>query len=411
MIWVVIGTIAVILIVGGLFGKNIGVDIFGDEYGTTYGRLTENSLGSLCSGEEECIEFCLDNLGQCEIYCTGKEDELCGIIFPVDNAQKAETNALGANCVSNPNPVFTHAFTDDTKISEISQIGSNAFYNPGSQARSYVSVKEGENTPVYAPTDAKITRIHYSDKNYSFISPGFIRPEYRINFEVSCEVEMAYDHILNITNKLKEYAPQVSASGRNDGIAVSIPVQAGELIGYTSGSFPGRAFDFVFVNKARLAQHINPARWTTDNSKYADCPYDYFTDDLKNKYYTIIQRPIGSSLTCGPLVRDIAGTISGYWFQGNADESRGNRFGIYESKHFVEFVLAREGEPFFFVRDTSPSRISPKTVTSGNSACYYDDEKNTYAYLKMLSTEELGLATGNGRCPSSFPTQYETWAR
>mgnify|MGYP001587355508 CR=1 FL=1 len=405
-----VALVAIVLVAGMFFGRNF-ISNIGDDGSDFLDVGSEISLGNLCSGEEECISFCLSNIGQCQSYCLGNGNELCSVIFhPEDDEQSTGGQSNEVNCVSNPNPVFTHAFTDIAKLTEVSQYGNNALYNPGSQARSYVSVKEGESTPVYAPINMTITRIYYSDKNYSFLEPGFIRPEYRINFEISCEVEMAYDHIVSLADKFKEFAPQVSSPGRNEGVEVSILVKAGEIIGYTSGSFPGRAFDFIMLNKAKLHPHLNRARWVTDNSLYKDCPYDYFTDELKQQYYNLFVEEQGVR-SCGPRVKEVQNTVAGYWFQGEATESNGPRFVIYGSKHFVEWTLIKSSESPVAYRTQDAGFVLPEKITQGKSTCYYDGNRNVYLYVKMISNDKMGLVTGNGNCPSGFPAQHETWVR
>ena len=398
--------IVIVVLIAGFFGRDFIKDkINTNDKGSDFlESISEGSLGDLCSGEEECISFCSKNRAKCEGYCHGNENELCRVIFPPNDGQNyGEQNTQG-NCVRNPSPVFTHAFADITKLTGISQYGNNALYNPGSQARSYVSVRENESTPVYAPINATITRIYYSDKNYSYVKPGFIRPEYRIDFQISCEMEMAYDHIVSLTDKFKEYAPQVSSPGRNDGVSVSIPVQAGEIIGYTSGSFPGRAFDFVLLDRARPAQPLNPARWTSDNSIYKTCPYDYFVPELKEQYYALIDEEKGVR-SCGPRVKEVRNTIAGYWFQGEATESNGQRFVIYGGNNFVEWTIIKSSESPVAYRTHDADFVLPEEVTEGKSACYYNNNRNVYIYIKMLADDKIGLVNGEGACPSSFPVQ------
>lgn len=364
--------------------------------------LGSRGFGDLCAGEEECVIFCRNNRGRCEDYCKGRGDELCRVIFPPE-MESDKRFQQKEDCVNNPKPVFTHAFTDITKLTEISRYGNNALYNPGSQARSYVVVREGDSTPVYAPTNVTITRIYFSDKNYSqFFDRELVRPEYRIDFTVSCEVKVAYDHIVSLSNKLKPFAPQVSAPGKNDGVVVSIPLQAGEVIGYTSGGFPGRAFDFFFLNYAREEEHLNPSRWTTDHSRYMDCPYDYFSDELKQQYVALIPE-VKSVRDCGPNFREVPNTILGYWFQGNATENNGARFAISEGKHFVEWTIILGNEPPIPYRNNEAEWIDPETVTEGKTACYYDSDRNAYVYVKMLPNDKVALASGTGACPSAFP--------
>ena len=421
---IVVSVLVFVLIAAGamFFMQPRENDVGGAETRASLKGVQSQGLGSLCSSKEACIEFCLNNRRQCESYCHGRGDALCRTMFPPDTyvpsqdigpssslqptPQNDTSEKPEQNCVNNSFPLFTHPFTDISKISWISQYGNNAIYNPGSQARSYVSVIKGENAPVYAPINATIIRIHYSNKNY----PNLVRPEYRINFKVSCEVTFAFDHIVSVVDKLKEQAPQTPAEGRNDGNEVTIPVQAGELLGYTSGTTQAGTFDFLLLNTARTHSHLNSARWHTGHSLYKDCPYNYFTEDLKQQYYALIGVERGMR-TCGPRVQEVPNTIFGYWFQGNATETSGPRLAIYETSHFVEWTLIKDSEPPTAFRDNNAGRTSPETITEGRSACYRDKERSAYVYLKMLPNDQLALASGSGSCPSSFPQEFEVWVR
>ena len=81
VIGIVVGIIALILIVGIFFKGVIQNRDFNIENKESSQKLESQSLGSLCSGEEECKNFCLNNRGQCEDYCRGNRNELCRIIF------------------------------------------------------------------------------------------------------------------------------------------------------------------------------------------------------------------------------------------------------------------------------------------------------------------------------------------
>ena len=406
IIFIILGVVVLILI-GLFFIRDIQKENITDNNQESSGSIQKFGLGSLCSDEDECREFCLNNRGRCEEYCRGNENELCQIIFSLQ--QESESTDIVKDCISNPKPVFTAPFTDIAKISSVTQTGSNALYNPGSQARSYINMKYEPGTdivPIYAPINSTLTGITYATRN---LRTGTAKGEYRLDFKVSCEVRYAFDHLADITDKIKEFAPVVPANNTRLDRSVSIYIQAGELLGYTDRNIIGGNWDFVFINTAHESSHSNPERWISDHSNHADCPYDYFTPELKNKYYALIEKS-DTEITCGPLLHDIPGTIAGYWFKDDANEDHGKRFGIYGGYHFVEFILANEKE-FLFIRDGNPSRISPKQVTIGKGTCYFDNEKNAYAYLKLLSETELGLATGNGNCPSSFPQEFEVFER
>lgn len=64
------------------------------------------------------------------------------------------------DCNSNPNPVFTHNFTDLDTIAGIDPIGDVGAGSPG---RSYITVKSGQEAPIYSPTDATLDIITFAD--------------------------------------------------------------------------------------------------------------------------------------------------------------------------------------------------------------------------------------------------------
>jgi hypothetical protein len=59
-------------------------------------EVSPPALGSLCSGKDECINFCLNNRGKCEGYCKGRGVELCKIIFPPGEEYKKQPTAVRA---------------------------------------------------------------------------------------------------------------------------------------------------------------------------------------------------------------------------------------------------------------------------------------------------------------------------
>lgn len=371
-------------------------------------------LGNLCSGEEECRDFCQNNRGQCESYCRGKNNKLCRIIFSDKDRQQTGNNVNGKeNCVSNPNPVFTSAFTDNTKIRDISPIGGVALSNPGSSARSYVSMKpETANSgmvPVYAPVDSILQRITYANRN---LGTWGIRPEYRLDFQVSCEVKYVFDHLADVADKVKVLAPKIPADSTQTRDSVSLAIHAGELVGYTNRNFIEGNWDFMVLNTANEEIYINPLRWSSEHSLYGVCPYNYFIPELKEKYYSLIQKPRNAEKSsCRTVSRDVPGTLAGGWFQGNSNENDGSRLVVASNINMVDFEIVRDNQQRFFARDTNGGVIMPETITVGKSVCYYDNEKNNYVYLKLLSEMEMGLAMGSGACPSIFPAEYEMWVR
>jgi len=290
-------------------------------------------------------------------------------------------------CETNPQPVFTHAFAEHAMIKNINPIGA---ISGGSHGRSYVDLNA--RTEVYAPIDSELIAIDFSDRGSGFGEFGLV-------LRASCEVTYILDHIDDVVDKIKEIAPPEFTE---ESIYVSMPIKAGELLGNTDGG--GRRgptnFDFLVINKAKRVQYINQDRWSWEQNTYADCPYDYYTGELKSFYYSKL-----SPFDCGSPSYDVEGTISGAWFQGNGtDYDRWLTIG--KDQNYIG-VTIREGTGIvFFVREWD-QKPPPDEVTEGESICYDDEEE--WVYLKL--DQNLYFASGEGNCPSSFPEEAEVWVR
>lgn len=373
----------------------------------------EKGLGLLCSGEKECVAFCANNRGRCEVYCKGNENELCRLIFRPVTSEKRDTPP-NLDCKNDTQPLFTKPFTDLSKINHIMPLGN---VKAGSLSRSYISVKREKNdskvwAPLFAPTNATLFRIAYA---YRGDPAQGGRAEYRIDFRVSCEVTFGFDHIANISERLKQFAPTEPTYMTRGGKEVSVPVIEGELIGFTNGGLIGGAWDFLLFNYAKEVSHINPSRWTSEHNKYADCPYDYFTEDLRKQYYAMFASAGGEraqNSTCRSASRDVAGTLSGGWFKGNATDVSGARIIIGSDYSTVDLVVDENdpramGSVLSIRHQNAPKK--PEDVLTGGSVCYTDG--TNHAFLKLLSDTQMASSIGNGSCPSTLPQEYEIWER
>lgn len=386
----------------------------------------KNGLGALCSGDE-CNIFCKDNLGRCKEYCQrNPANALCQKSFGfeskygiVETANKTETKpqasnpVYGTGCVSNTKPVFTKPFTDLSKINHMTPIGN---IKAGSLSRSYVFVKkDGSGTsllaPLYAPSNSTLFGIVYAYRGDK--SKG-ARAEYRLDFRASCEVIFAFDHIAQISGRLKQFAPEVPADSTQRDKEIYVPVTAGELLGYTDGGLAGGSWDFLLFNYAKEVPHINPARWTSDHNKYADCPYDYFTEDLRKQYYSMFASAGGERApsTCRSASRDVAGTLAGGWFKGNSTDTQGSRLYLGSDFSTVDLVMD-EGNPLatgsvLSIRHQN-AQIKPEDVKVGQSVCY--SEGASHAFLKLLTETQMAADIGPGACPPNLPASPDIWER
>lgn len=314
------------------------------------------------------------------------------------------------NCESNPKPVFTAEFTDFNNLQQTAPIGAVMAGSPG---RAYVMVKgEAPNrpmTPLYAPADATIQSLVYARRDPTNPNaPG----EYRLEFRISCEVTFNFDHMDDVVDKIKAYAPATPSDRSNDLVSVSIPVTAGELVGYSDGTPQAGSFDLFLLNSTKTVPHINPNRWKWDQVVTADCPYDYYTDEIKAKYYGIMRSHDGQALeplSCGNPSHDVAGTAAGGWFLGDSTDTSGKWLEAATQNGRLELNLRDNGSSIFSIRDYQ-TKLLPENVKPGESVCYTDSGK--WAYLKLNSETEMSIATGNGSCPATFPvSQSEVWKR
>ncbi len=324
-----------------------------------------------------------------------------------NQSQLAKNNK---NCTSNPTPVFTAEFTDFDNLKQTAPIGAIIAGSPG---RAYVMVKgDASNrvmTPLYAPTDAKIISLVFAKRDPNNpTAPG----EYRLELQISCEVTFNFDHMDEVSDKIKPNAPTTPSDRSNDLKYVSIPVKAGELVGYSNGTDLAGSFDLFLLNSTKTAPHINPNRWRWEQTVTADCPYNYYTDLLKSKYYSIMRAHDGRALTsvdCGNPSHDVAGTVSGGWFQDKSSDTNGNWLEIGNQNGKVEINLRQNGFGVFSIRDYQ-SKIMPEGIRQGASICYAD--ANKWLYLRLDEDTRLLVVKGTGTCPTAFPSSnIEFWER
>lgn len=307
--------------------------------------------------------------------------------------------------------VFTSEFTDLTKIDHLAPIGA---IKAGSAGRSYIFVKKDANgsyplAPIYTPINSTITGITYARRG----GPS-TEGEYRLDIEVGCGIKYFFDHIDTVNEKIKALAPQTPADDSRTGAYVSIPIKAGELLGNSDGTPQAHAWDFSVMNMNKANSFINLDRWQWEQNKNAVCPYDFYSDDLKNKYYSAIALWDGAKSEtpyCGNPSHDVTGTLSGGWYQGDATDIKGPHLIVGGFISMVELVIDTDGDnrERFEIRDSSP-KSKPEDIKVGGTACYTDNIN--FAYLKLVSDNELTTVTGKGSCPSSFPANnVETWQR
>ena len=214
------------------------------------------------------------------------------------------------DCKSYSEPFFTHHVTDLSKIKKILHWGSirgGGGSKKSLKTHTYMVIKnKGSEVSVHVPTDSYLiasgkARLHeFKDTiHYSLI------------FQASCDVVYYFYHLDKIEpglqKKMGELALQeIEHKAKFSPIRPPIFIKGGELVAKTKGVPKSGWWDFGLLNKNnnnKLPKRIAKMKFPEAETKaqeverfgFADCPYDYFTEDLKKAYYKKI-----SKKRCGP---------------------------------------------------------------------------------------------------------------
>lgn len=329
---------------------------------------------------------------------------------PTTSSEKvsSEKASSGSGSCDENKPLFTAPFTELDKIDALGALGGVVGGSPG---RSYIGVKKGMEVAVYNPGEAILEIIVYARRG----GPG-TAGEYGLYFKTECGVTYLLDHIQSVSDEIRALSPQEPAdSSRTDlGTRPNKTIKAGQLVGRTKGTSLAGTFDFLVEDSTKKAFHINEKRWDWAQAVDSVCPYDLYTEELKAKHYALIGEKTESSFmkaeSCGGPSQDVAGTASGGWFQGDSTAAKGKWLAIGKQFDRAELGVRNSGDFTFSLKDYSPA-VLPDKLTPGNKVCYQGYSSN-WAFINLLSETQLSLATGSGKCPSSFPSsQAELWER
>ena len=267
-------------------------------------------LGNLCSGEEECIAFCQNNLRRCEDYCKVSENELCAVIFPpVESGerpqqQQQKTNPVRSGCTGSGTVEFTSPPMRIEEIEIILPIGlmigghvtpiDHGYYTSLDWKPEYRD-DPTKYKDVLAPADGIVTDIGHM--------PGAKEGEdYRLVIYHTCTFYTIYIHLWKLSPKLSE------ALGISQYKVVNAPVKAGEVIGRSGG------FDFSVHNEESiLPGFIVPEHYEAESWKiHTDDMFAYFVEPIKTQ---LLEKNVRQKEPRGGKIDyDIDGKLVGNWF-------------------------------------------------------------------------------------------------
>lgn len=273
-------------------------------------------LGTLCSNEEECYDFCRNNRGRCENYCNEHTTNgICQNLFPQNNLPPCGSNY----------ELFTASPIAITEISNIVPLGN---LNPSGHtfptSHLYFFTKNRQISSVMAPSDIWITGIESSE----MLSENPYT-DYSIRFSPCREFYAYFHHVSNISEELKNafVAPfnecQEYVTGgelyRRCKKNVNIPLKAGQALGKAGGAKGGLDLGTSDTRVAEL-QYANPSRWGEGKGNplqlYVVCPIDYYPSGLRNELMELLGNEKRRTVEpiCGQVEQDELGTSQGIWF-------------------------------------------------------------------------------------------------
>ncbi len=283
-------------------------------------------LGNLCIGEKECIDFCLNNRGQCEDYCEGGQNELCQKVFPFEE----RTDYAKEEKVQEQIFPFKYPPAYISKVTYIEPLGARST-GPGHITpvdHHYFRIFHNNSVNVYSPADGVIIVI---EKHAGNIGPNNLEwapslpdaqgnwDDYRIEIQHSITISSIYAHIDELPTNIAREAPQQVWQQQR----VSIPVKAGEVIGKFTRQVDYNVVDQDVVLPGLLVpeNYAERAPWKI----HVPNTLDYFADDVKEQIVAKLLRtkePLG-----GKIDYDIDGRLVGNWFK-EGWKNRKDMFGL-----------------------------------------------------------------------------------
>ena len=330
---------------------------------------------------------------------------------------------MGDTCVSDPAPKLTVAIADLDQIDFINPTIVTSGNWLKNRAYHKIVTDADNNAPeiaVYAPSDATAIGItHYLATMQPFVGPSFEVSQFDVRFDASCEVRYWFDHLSRLAEPFASLAaPEPSRVTHDVEVPISVPVDAGDVIGYTTGTFPAHVWDFILMNTSKINTFANQERYEgagdLKHLLHADCPYDYYDEPLRSAYTSLFGNWQGRVADFGcDLEVDVLGTVAGGWFLSPYDPSDPFAFtdwGLVAKVAADGYVDVNGPGASIRTGPSQPSFADPKTLHGEHCFQHYNQPAQ-YAYLKLLSDMELAAAFGSGSCPSSLPSGVQTFYR
>lgn len=298
------------------------------------------------------------------------------------------------------------SFADLDQVAFITPLGGVAVGSPG---RTYVHVVPGENggrnlVDLRMPTDGALKRVVWADRGE--------RAQWRLEFDLPCQRTLVLDHLEDVPDAVRAVGPATPSTSTGDVRAVNVPFHAGDFVGRPNGTaaMGGAVFDLYLLDWTYTVPHANLSRWKTEHYVHAVCPYDAFAPPLRDAMYAKFAAASGSSFTpdCRSASRDVAGTLSGAWFVGDADD-RGERLALAADFDGVVDIVVDHASGMRESHRVYAPTTDPAAVGVGQTACWAVD--GGWFGFRLETATQLRFASGMGPCPAGLPPEAALYAR
>ena len=342
---------------------------------------------------------------------------------PASTAPPAATAVSSQGCVSNPGVRFTHHYTDLSQLDLINPtIATSGNWLKNRQYHKVVTdaANSAPEVPIYAPVAAVAVGVtHYLATMHPWNGAPFELSQFDIRFEASCEVAFWFDHLTTLAEPFASVAPVEGVRDTRDAqVPIRIAVEAGQLIGYSSGTIPAHTWDFVVTNSTHRNRFANQERYnrTPDlqHLLHADCPFDYYDSAMRGEYEQRFGWWGGRSDSAGcNLEVDEPGTLAGGWFR--------TAFDLNDPTPLADWGLVAKIEadgmvylagPSDEVRTapSDPTFVSPATV-SGEHCFQHYTKPARFAFVRVLPDARLAVVLDEGHCPATMPHGVDIFHR
>ena len=335
----------------------------------------------------------------------------------------AVDGSAAPGCTSDPAPVFSHPYTDFDQIDFINPtIVTSSNWLKNRQYHKVITDADNNapEVPLYAPAGAVATGVtHYLGQMSAWDGTLIELAQFELRFRVSCEVTFGFDHISRLVEPFASLAPaEPSRSTQDAELPLSIEVEAGQLIGWTSGTEPAHTWDFIVANTAATNTFANQQRYERSGDLvsllHASCPYDYFEPELAAAYRAKLGNWQGRAADpdCG-LSPDVPGALAGGWFLSPFDPDAGmalTEWGLVATLAADGYLDLNGPGVALRISNLDPSFVDPGSMTGEHCYVHYQRPAQ-WAYVALLSEVELAAAFGAGACPTSLPIPHQVFHR